>query len=511
MRFRDDKKIANDEVVVKKTISSIQDGVTKEQLLRYMDKVRSAWKAREKSLLMPSVSTKATDNTEHDTSSSCSPSTSAQSPVSTSRQNSISEDGPQSRRRSSNLSSILPAKKKSTDDACPDIGERKKIKPITKEEQPSTIPDTLENEHHVASKKEQQQSEKLESQINIRERAILSLQNQESQVLARPTDQIKQPKKEVQSIFQNENQKNPQTAVESKFQNTPHIDREIRGKRRKMELDNKNRLNSLETMEKTVISKQTIQDETYVARPIKESSPNPSKSNINYLLSASNQDTPTKLRHESTETFQSGPYQQARKQHSPQQRTAVQFINFHAEKRKNSGQENSNINNSNNNHVLIIRSESKSQLPPSTSPSEIQYMSKSNNDDHTSPTNSSINNPYPSNHPITTTGSPYHNIINKEPSFRQQQKRQLGQHNQGLTQLDRPQYQHSSLYSPSHSHSHIPATAYEQQRQPSLYDYPYQGQPQMIASPQQQLSQQYEETAPKRKNNQKAKLDFILN
>ncbi|KAI9323061.1 hypothetical protein BX666DRAFT_1823921, partial [Dichotomocladium elegans] len=48
VKFRKDKNTANDEHVVKKIQRSIRDGITKEQLLAHMDKVRSAWKAREK-------------------------------------------------------------------------------------------------------------------------------------------------------------------------------------------------------------------------------------------------------------------------------------------------------------------------------------------------------------------------------------------------------------------------------------------------------------------------------
>ncbi|RCH91664.1 Dcp1p-Dcp2p decapping enzyme complex alpha subunit [Rhizopus azygosporus] len=58
VRFRDDKGIANDENVVKKILNSIKDGVTKEQLLSCMDRVRAAWKAREKGLPMPPLPSK---------------------------------------------------------------------------------------------------------------------------------------------------------------------------------------------------------------------------------------------------------------------------------------------------------------------------------------------------------------------------------------------------------------------------------------------------------------------
>ncbi|KAF7727787.1 Dcp1p-Dcp2p decapping enzyme complex alpha subunit [Apophysomyces ossiformis] len=61
VRFREDKDTANDENVVNKIMASIRDGVTKEQLLQHMDDVRAAWKAREKRLSMPHISSKAPD------------------------------------------------------------------------------------------------------------------------------------------------------------------------------------------------------------------------------------------------------------------------------------------------------------------------------------------------------------------------------------------------------------------------------------------------------------------
>ncbi|KAG2186233.1 hypothetical protein INT43_002671 [Umbelopsis isabellina] len=53
VKFRDDKELANDEQVVKKILKSIQDGITKEQLLAHMENIRAAWKAREKGIPMP--------------------------------------------------------------------------------------------------------------------------------------------------------------------------------------------------------------------------------------------------------------------------------------------------------------------------------------------------------------------------------------------------------------------------------------------------------------------------
>ncbi|KAI8096636.1 mRNA capping enzyme, catalytic domain-containing protein [Halteromyces radiatus] len=47
VRFRDDKDAANEENDVKRILNSIQDGVSKEQLLAHMETIRDAWKARE--------------------------------------------------------------------------------------------------------------------------------------------------------------------------------------------------------------------------------------------------------------------------------------------------------------------------------------------------------------------------------------------------------------------------------------------------------------------------------
>lgn len=53
VRFREDKDTANDENVVKKILRSIKDGVTKEQLLERMERIRTAWKMREKGIPIP--------------------------------------------------------------------------------------------------------------------------------------------------------------------------------------------------------------------------------------------------------------------------------------------------------------------------------------------------------------------------------------------------------------------------------------------------------------------------
>ncbi|KAI9022935.1 mRNA capping enzyme, catalytic domain-containing protein [Phycomyces nitens] len=69
VRFRDDKETANDENVVKKILSSIQDGVTQKQLLAHMDRVRAAWKAREKGLPIPIFESPKDATPSHSTSS----------------------------------------------------------------------------------------------------------------------------------------------------------------------------------------------------------------------------------------------------------------------------------------------------------------------------------------------------------------------------------------------------------------------------------------------------------
>ncbi|SAM03346.1 hypothetical protein [Absidia glauca] len=56
IRFCDDKDAANQEVDAKKTINSIQYGVSKEQLLAHLEHIRDAWKIREQGLPPPTRS-----------------------------------------------------------------------------------------------------------------------------------------------------------------------------------------------------------------------------------------------------------------------------------------------------------------------------------------------------------------------------------------------------------------------------------------------------------------------
>ncbi|KAI8376276.1 mRNA capping enzyme, catalytic domain-containing protein [Radiomyces spectabilis] len=82
VRFRDDKGAANDESMVKNTMRSIRNGVSKEQLLAHMDKVRTAWKAREKGLPMPSFSSSTTSKSTDTLSLSTSTNSNHQSAIS---------------------------------------------------------------------------------------------------------------------------------------------------------------------------------------------------------------------------------------------------------------------------------------------------------------------------------------------------------------------------------------------------------------------------------------------
>ncbi|CEG84600.1 hypothetical protein RMATCC62417_18376 [Rhizopus microsporus] len=110
VRFRDDKGIANDENVVKKILNSIKDGVTKEQLLSCMDRVRAAWKAREKGLPMPPLPSKhALKSPSSDQSKTNSSSTSTL-PAAVTSSKIISETRPSSRQSSSFDDSDIPAR-----------------------------------------------------------------------------------------------------------------------------------------------------------------------------------------------------------------------------------------------------------------------------------------------------------------------------------------------------------------------------------------------------------------
>ncbi|KAG1085410.1 hypothetical protein G6F42_021411 [Rhizopus arrhizus] len=161
VRFRDDKSTANDEQVVKKILNSIQDGVTKEQLLSCMDRVRAAWKAREKGLPMPPLPSKAPGNLTLTTqitptasvSSTPTSSTVLQSPGfpstssgyfreshdSSSRSNSISDEPPTPMKRKSSTPSVTTPLKEAVDNKEDEPMERKRLKSLVEEElQPST-------------------------------------------------------------------------------------------------------------------------------------------------------------------------------------------------------------------------------------------------------------------------------------------------------------------------------------------------------------------------------------
>ncbi|CAO3611848.1 unnamed protein product [Mucor hiemalis] len=183
VRFRDDKSTANDEQVVKKILNSIQDGVTKEQLLLCMDRVRAAWKAREKGLPMPPLATTTKSSTSLSLTTSLPPTTPALSTPNSanpminspstggyfrdsvvkdgryeptnsnnsSRNNSVSEDSTISNvKRKSSVSSTTPIKEDIT--AVEDVIERKRLKAV-EEEKESIIPvkESINNENDVSN------------------------------------------------------------------------------------------------------------------------------------------------------------------------------------------------------------------------------------------------------------------------------------------------------------------------------------------------------------------------
>ncbi|CAO3686305.1 unnamed protein product [Rhizopus stolonifer] len=148
VRFRDDKGIANDEDAVRRTLNSIRDGVTKEQLLAGMEKVRAAWKAREKGLPMPSLSSSkpSSDSTQSSHTSPSLPPTPTLSKSSHSlgrpgsKPGSISEESENpvtGIKRKASVASVSSIKKEDAENTIEVIEEeskQKKIKPAIKSE-----------------------------------------------------------------------------------------------------------------------------------------------------------------------------------------------------------------------------------------------------------------------------------------------------------------------------------------------------------------------------------------
>ncbi|KAI9480373.1 MAG: mRNA capping enzyme, catalytic domain-containing protein [Benjaminiella poitrasii] len=137
LRFRDDKSTANDEVVVKKILNSIRDGVTKEQLLLCMDRVRAAWKAREKGLPMPPLSSKTSTN-------SVSPNQRSPSITSITTTNNDYFLDTSSRSNSISEEAVMTKRKTSTEETTrveeiTETIERKKSKHVIVSEIPTTI------------------------------------------------------------------------------------------------------------------------------------------------------------------------------------------------------------------------------------------------------------------------------------------------------------------------------------------------------------------------------------
>ncbi|KAG0946805.1 hypothetical protein G6F57_006460 [Rhizopus arrhizus] len=145
VRFRDDKGTANDENAVKRILNSIRDGVTKEQLLACMDRVRAAWKAREKGLPMPPLLTPkpSFDSAQSSHATTSLPPTPTMSKSSHyfgrsgSKQGSISEESDYSgisAKRKASVTSITATKKEETEDSIEEGVEQKKMKPTIKNE-----------------------------------------------------------------------------------------------------------------------------------------------------------------------------------------------------------------------------------------------------------------------------------------------------------------------------------------------------------------------------------------
>ncbi|CEJ01129.1 hypothetical protein RMCBS344292_15165 [Rhizopus microsporus] len=230
VRFRDDKGIANDENVVKKILNSIKDGVTKEQLLSCMDRVRAAWKAREKGLPMPPLPSKhALKSPSFDQSKTDSNFTSTL-PAAATCSKIISDARPSSRQFSSFDDSDIPAhftkrktsetsfsvKKETSEGIDGNLPERKKLKGTitSKEEQlkkftGTTENDSIANDTQVAKQVEDDHSAQFERIISDSETEYLKnelIPNnidsalQEKQADAKATVAMERTLKEVISV-----------------------------------------------------------------------------------------------------------------------------------------------------------------------------------------------------------------------------------------------------------------------------------------------------------------------
>lgn len=353
MRFRDDKSTANDEMVVKKILNSIQDGVTKEQLLLCMDRVRAAWKAREKGLPMPPLHSKPTGlslSTQLSPTSSAlntpisgsimlqSPSTSSSTGYfrerdDLSRNNSISEDIPSSKRKSSISSVTTPLKEQIVES---DDAERKRLKAVNEEEEEESIPvnnNIPKEPMQVASTSAHHTSVPPITSPRRRKVSIVNVNEVKKSQLAEPDPPPPIGKKHrkgtlnaskrtaaTPTVFIKQKERTPPLPTSPKPLLPPPLDNAHRANRR---------LKSIPQLHKESNSKK-----------IKPSS----SSSIHNLLTTSIEPT--------TRAYNFSTILQ--KEESQPAAQPVQFINFHAEGRNQAA---------NNNHILIIRSETNSQTP----------------------------------------------------------------------------------------------------------------------------------------------------
>ncbi|KAL9539701.1 hypothetical protein MBANPS3_010118 [Mucor bainieri] len=616
VRFRDDKSTANDEQVVKKIIHSIQDGVTKEQLLACMDRVRAAWKAREKGLPMPPLPSKAPGNLTlttqltPTTSVSSTPTSSSvlQSPGfpsassgyfreshdSSSRSNSISEEPPTPMKRKSSTPSVTTPLKESVDVKEDEPVERKRLKSLVEEEpqqQPSASASTSTTSTSSPSLPVSVKTEKadVEPQLSnsINEHQHLSRQTQQ-QPVALPKQRVsskqaksEEPRSRKASLVEEKAAPDLQLPPSSsaKVNKIPavantHAVRTLSApaiaalpeaaaaavahtaspKLNKAEYEDSRRSKSIPQLPK----------DTIMHTPKKAKS----SSSIHNLLTTSVEPTPSKRAYDFSNILQQNkrsspvqqpqaPHQQLQHQvHHPQypslqqqqqqqqqqqshQPQPVQFINFHAEGRQSPQQMNKN-------HVLIIRSESNSQ-PAITAQHQQQRVWKN------SSSNNSVNNNVkyenhtqtpppppppprsqsPSSHiaPAPEPYSPYNSHAVPTPYHHLPPQTQAapppqpfhpsyyGQYQHPPPQAPAPpppsQQQQQQQQHPAHMYAYRrnEALSYQQQQQSMHRQQPYP-QPPHPTPPQQnaiQPSSSSPMSPPKRKNSQKAKLDFILN
>ncbi|CEP19019.1 hypothetical protein [Parasitella parasitica] len=574
VRFRDDKSTANDEQVVKKILLSIHDGVTKEQLLSCMDRVRAAWKAREKGLPMPpSLPSKSPGNLTLSTqitpsaSATNTPtsSTALQSPslASTSggyfreshdesgRRNSISDESPKTTmKRKSSVASVTTPLKESMMEAN-EPAERKRLKSLVEEEpeQPPAPPPSasissapvtatslpsvpVNAKDETSETKRPQKSQKLSPKQRLPKRLKLeetSRSRKTSLVDEKGPPDLQLPPSSLAKIskipaatsFHPERTLSA-PAVAARPEPAPTSESS------KLEYDDNRRSKSIPQLQK-------------------ETAMHPSKkaklsSSIHNLLTTSVEPTSTKRPYDFSNILQQQPrqspptQQQQQQQQQPLQQQIhhhqqlqqmqqqqqqhpqpVQFINFHAEGRQSPQQMNKN-------HVLIIRSESNSQSPTAAQQQQQQQQQQQHhpqyqqqriwkNSNNNSSNNVKYENQTPPPHippppqdsyaPFNVVSTPYHlppqNQQQYHPSY-------YGQYQPPPPQPQTPPLPpQTSMYGYRRNEQQV-AHSYQQQQ--------YQQQ-------QQQQQQQTQNTVrpsssspispPRRKNSQKAKLDFILN